>query len=97
MRSIKCQKSKRKLSMLQIRGNYEVRFIQSIRDCNVKTMLHVIKEIANRTEVTGMLVLWFVCLLFIMMLFPTADITNMQLLLAKISRDTADLYKHGGE
>lgn len=59
--------------------------------------LRFFKGILVRLFLTGMLLLWFVCLLFIMMLFPTADITKMQLILAKISRDTEDLYKHGGE
>lgn len=50
MRVIKSKKSKRKRSMQNFRGIYDVRFIESIRDCDVKKMLHVIHRIANRKE-----------------------------------------------
>lgn len=46
----------------------------------------------------GILVVsWGILLLILLMVNPTADLTKMQLMLAKISRDTEDLYKHGGE
>lgn len=57
----------------------------------------IIKGIIVRMLLGILVVAWGILLVGLLMINPTADLTKMQLMLAKISRDTEDLYKHGGE
>ena len=59
--------------------------------------LHIIKAIAVRCMFTLILCFWFMGLVLIILINPTADLTKMQMVLVKLSHDTHDLYKHGGE
>lgn len=57
----------------------------------------IIKGIVVRMLLGIVIVSWGILLVALLMVNPTADLTKMQLMLAKISRDTEDLYKDGGE
>lgn len=60
-------------------------------------LILIIKGLVVRMLLGILVVSWGILLLLLLMVNPTADLTKMQLMLAKISRDTEDLYKHGGE
>lgn len=54
-----------------------------------------IKAIIVRMLLGITVVAWCILLVGLLMINPVADITKMQLMLAKISRDTEDVFKPG--
>jgi len=53
-----------------------------------------IKAIIVRMLLGITVVAWCMLLIALLMINPVADLTKMQLMLAKISRDTEDIYSH---